>query len=63
MILPTSGMLIDGANNSQLRLEEPLGAGAFGVVFKARDVMDGMLYAVKFPQYAVFGGELEKKLF
>jgi serine/threonine protein kinase len=63
MILPTSGMLIAGANNGQLRLEEPLGAGAFGVVFKARHVTDGTLYAVKFPQYAVFGGEPDRTAF
>jgi serine/threonine protein kinase len=63
MILPTSGMPIDGANNSQLRLEEPLGAGAFGVVFKARHVTDETLYAVKFPQYAVFGGEPDRTSF
>lgn len=63
MILPTSGMLIAGANNGQLRLEEPLGAGAFGVVFKARHVTNGTLYAVKFPQYAVFGGEPDRTAF
>lgn len=56
-------MLIAGANNGQLRLEEPLGAGAFGVVFKARHVTDGTLYAVKFPQYAVFGGEPDRTAF
>src|SRR5579859_1581848 len=63
MILPTSGMLIGSADNRQLCLEEPLGAGAFGMVFKARHLTDGTIYAVKFPQYAVFGGEPDKTAF
>ncbi len=63
MKLPTTGMSIPGPAESTLSLGEYIGAGAFGVVFKARDVAANTLYAVKFPQYALFGGEMEKTAF
>jgi eukaryotic-like serine/threonine-protein kinase len=57
MNLPIPGMMIPGPNGKDtVRLESPLGMGAFGVVFLATDCTDGKQYAVKFPQHAIFGG-------
>lgn len=64
MRYPHRGMLVTGpAGESSLRLDEPLGHGAFGVVFKAKEAASGTLYAVKFPHVAAFGGEAEMTAF
>ena len=49
MTIPTLGTVVDGpAGPGSLRLVESLGAGAFGVVYKAEST-DTQAYAVKFP--------------
>jgi hypothetical protein len=59
-----AGFVIPGPGGpNTIRLEQPLGGGAFGVVFLGRDTASGAAYAVKFPQYAVFGGEPELRAF
>jgi serine/threonine protein kinase len=64
MQFPVAGLTIPGPGGpGTIRLEKPLGGGAFGVVFLARDTESGAAYAVKFPQYAVFGGEPELRAF
>ena len=64
MKIPIPGDVIPGpSGKSSLRLEEPLGGGAFGFVYKASDIASGITYAVKFPQSAVFGGEPEMAAF
>jgi hypothetical protein len=46
-------MLIPGPNGTDtVRLESPLGMGAFGVVFLATDTTNSAKYAVKFPQHS-----------
>lgn len=60
-MLPIRNESIDShLGKASLRIDEPLGMGAFGVVFKAIDVSDRKSYAVKFPQ-SVFpnGKELQ----
>lgn len=60
MNIPTTGSFVNGPNGSDsLCLKEPLGGGAFGVVFKAIENESNTLYAVKFPQATIFGGERE----
>ncbi len=50
MNVPRPGMIIRGPEGEEtLRLEEFLGRGAFGEVFKATEVSTGVPYAVKFP--------------
>lgn len=57
MNLPMPGIIINGPSGEKtLQLEEPLGGGAFGVVFKAREKGTDKIFAVKFPQFAVFIG-------
>jgi serine/threonine protein kinase len=58
MQIPHSGITVNGpAGRDTLKLAEHLGAGSFGVVFKAT-AMDGeAVFAVKFPHVAVFTGE------
>ena len=64
MHIPVAGLVIPGPGGPDtIRLERPLGGGAFGVVFLGRDTATGAAYAVKFPQYAVFGGEPELRAF
>ncbi|QEL14827.1 serine/threonine-protein kinase [Limnoglobus roseus] len=64
MNLPMPGLVITGPNGKDtLRLEEGLGGGAFGIVFRATDTTNGRSYAVKFPQCAIFGGAPELSAF
>jgi serine/threonine protein kinase len=64
MHIPLVGLTIPGPGGpNTIRLEKPLGGGAFGVVFLAKDIATGAAYAVKFPQYALFGGEPELRAF
>lgn len=64
MNLPLPGLLVPGPNGiDTVRLEEGLGGGAFGVVFRATDTANGAAYAVKFPQCAIFGGDRELSAF
>jgi len=63
MNIPTPGTLVTGpSGNDCLRLGQPLGQGAFGVVYRATDTTSGTEYAVKFP-YATFGSEAELTAF
>jgi eukaryotic-like serine/threonine-protein kinase len=58
MKIPVTGLNIpvrDLDPDSSLYLEEPLGGGAFGDVFKARGTTSGNLFAVKFPRLAFPG--------
>jgi len=50
MSLPVLNQLVEGPHNSQLRLLEYLGGGAFGDVFKAQEEHGAAIYAVKFPR-------------
>lgn len=64
MRIPMLGDLINGPNGeNSLRLEEALGRGNFGDVFKAVGVEDGTLYAVKFPLVTVIGDVPEMRAF
>lgn len=64
MNLPIPGLVIPGPSGpNTVRLEEGLGGGAFGVVFRATDTTTGSSYAVKFPQCAMFGGAPELSAF
>lgn len=64
MQIPVPGLLVAGPTGpDNLRLEQHLGGGAFGVVFKASDTITREAFAVKFPQAAVFGGEPEMVAF
>ena len=50
MNFPLPGTLIAGPHGTQtLRLEDILGNGAFGLVYKAIDTVDQTQYAIKFP--------------
>lgn len=50
MNFPSPGMIVSGpAGENTLRLEELLGRGAFGDVFKATELGAEITYAVKFP--------------
>lgn len=62
-MIPATGIVIPGPNDTTIRLEEPMGGGAFGVVFKAIDTVNNIPYAVKFPQSAMFGGVTEAAAF
>lgn len=62
--IPIPGQVLDGPSGSQtIRLEQPLGSGAFGVVFKATDRETGSEVAVKFPQTAPFDSKKELQAF
>jgi eukaryotic-like serine/threonine-protein kinase len=64
-MIPVSGIEIQVEGfepDTHLVLEEPLGGGAFGDVFKARGNSSGKLFAVKFPKVA-FGGSTEMAAF
>ena len=64
MELPFSGTIVSGPSGKKsVRLLNPLGSGAFGVVFKAVDINTKDHYAVKFPQSAFFGGQSEMTAF
>lgn len=53
---PIAGMLISGPEGEEtLRLEELVGAGAFGDVWKAVEVSSGVGFAVKFPRLLAMG--------
>jgi serine/threonine protein kinase len=56
MKFPVPGLVIAGPRGKDtVTLDRALGGGAFGIVFQAKE-SDGTSYAVKFPQYAIFGG-------
>ena len=60
MSFPTIGLKIAGpAGPETLELTEFLGSGAFGMVFKAKELPTGTTYDVKFPQLAPFSGQGE----
>jgi serine/threonine protein kinase len=60
MQIPLDGTIINGPlGPNTLRLVQPVGAGAFGVVFKAVATEGEAVYAVKFPQVNLFGGDAE----
>jgi hypothetical protein len=64
MNLPIPGIILNGpVGEKTLLLEESLGGGAFGIVFKAKEVGTDKIFAVKFPQFAVFGGQSELTAF
>lgn len=64
MHLPVPGLQVPGPNGpGTIKLDSALGMGAFGVVFKAFDTIDGRHYAVKFPQHAIFGGSSDLRGF
>ena len=57
-MIPTIGSDIDGPSGERsLRLERHIGAGAFGIVFRALDLTSDIAYAVKFPQAFFFGSQ------
>lgn len=63
MQFPVTGMVIQGPEGSEsLTLQNPIGSGAFGVVFKAVDA-DGRSFAVKFPQIVPFSNGTELQAF
>jgi serine/threonine protein kinase len=63
-MIPWSGQILDGPSGANtLRLEEPLGAGAFGLVFSATDLSNGQTVAVKFPQIGVLRDSAELAAF
>ena len=64
MTLPSAGMLIAGPEGEQtLRLEEVVGSGAFGDVWRAADASSGASYAVKFPRVNAMGSSNELTAF
>ena len=63
MQFPVTGMVIQGPEGSEsLTLQNLIGSGAFGVVFKAVDG-DGRFFAVKFPQIVPFSDGTELQAF
>lgn len=63
MQFPVTGMVIQGPEGSEsLTLQDPIGSGAFGIVFKAVDG-DGRFFAVKFPQIVPFSDGTELQAF
>ena len=64
MTIPTTGIRITGPIAGQLLiLEMPVGGGAFGDVFLAREEGSGMRYAVKFPRLGAFGNPVAVSAF
>lgn len=60
MFIPATGVKLEVAGldpDTQLTLEQPIGRGFFGDVFKARGDASGNLFAVKFPRLAFGGGD------
>ena len=59
-MIPMIGQIIDGPSGPDtLRLDSPLGAGAFGLVFAATDITCNELVAVKFPQIGILSDDTE----
>jgi len=59
-MIPMIGQIIDGPSGPDtLRLDNPLGAGAFGLVFAATDTTCNELVAVKFPQIGILSDDTE----
>ena len=63
MQYPAPGMRLPGPDNEELVLEEALGTGAFGIVFKATGTTSGNMFAIKFPHFAPFVGQEEMTAF
>jgi len=63
-MIPMAGQIIDGRSGPDtLRLDNPLGAGAFGLVFAATDITSNELVAVKFPQIGMLSDDTELAAF
>jgi len=63
-MIPQVGLIIDGPNGPDtLRIDERLDAGAFGLVYVAKDTTNNELVAVKFPQVGVFSDQREMVAF
>lgn len=59
MLIPATGLTLEVKldPDTELRLIEPLGGGAFGDVFKALGTSSGKVFAVKFPKLAFSRGD------
>ncbi len=57
-MIPAVGQTLDGPSGADtIRLDTPLGAGAFGFVFAATDLTSNETIAVKFPHISVLGSD------